>query len=633
MRNPLFCIALAGLALCGTSGVIADVLVLTPSKDNTLYENNDGTTSNGKGAHLYVGLTGGAGGFELRRAVLEFDLSVIPPGSQIHSAELAVSINKKGESTVTNALRIHRLLGEWGEGTSDAGAPGGVGTASTPGDATWIHRFYTDQLWTSAGGDYEATATDSAFYNNVDTETLNFDDAAVTSEVQFWVDNPGLNHGWIIIGDEINDKTARRLYSRESIGTVPGLVPTLTVDFTPASVTDHLSLVEVTDGLSGPVVLTHAPDGSDRLFIVEQSGVIRIYDTANDILLATPYLDIESLVESPASGGGNEQGLLGLAFHPDFASNRQFYVYYTRDPGPGLDRSRIAMYQQSAGNVNIADTTEVVVLEFEQNASNHNGGDIHFGADGYLYIASGDGGGSNDQYDNAQNVDTLLGAMLRIDVDGVPTGGEELCGLVNNYAIPPGNAFPGGNDGCDEILHFGLRNPWRFSFDALTEDMYIGDVGQNLWEEVDFVPAGTPGGLNFGWSCREGAHDFASGNACLPGPLAEPAFEYSSASGGNCSITGGYVYRGPSSLLYGYYVYGDYCSDRIWLARRENGTWVSEEWEEAAGQLNGITSFGQGPSCELYVVEALPTTGAGTIYRIDDAEMVQRGGFESLRCQ
>lgn len=390
-----------------------------------------------------------------------------------------------------------------------------------------------------------------------------------------------------------------------------------------------LALTQIASNLSRPVVITNANDGSGRVFIVEQIGVIRIFDANTQTLLAGAYLDLSSIVDD----SGDEQGLLGLAFHPDFASNRKFYVYYTRDPGPGLDRSVLAMYQQNAVTDNIANTTATLLMEFEQEADNHNGGDLHFGADGYLYIASGDGGGSGDQYNNAQNKNTLKGKILRIDVDGAPPPGGELCGISAQYGIPAGNAFPGNGNGCDEILHFGLRNPWKFSFDAQTEEMYIGDVGQGLWEEVDNAAFGASG-LNFGWSCREGKHEYDSGEVC-PSAV-EPIFEYSSGSGsGNCAVTGGYVYRGSSTSLWGQYVYADYCSSRVWFASRNSGgTWQSSEWTDAAPILERPVAFGQDEHCELYVADlgANPNSNLGKVYRIDDPEVIQRSGFETLRC-
>jgi hypothetical protein len=212
-------------------------------------------------------------------------------------------------------------------------------------------------------------------------------------------------------------------------------------------------------------------------------------------------------------------------------------------------------------------------------------------------------------------------------VDGTPPGGAELCGITPQYGIPPGNAFPGNGNGCDEILHMGLRNPWKFSFDAQTEDLYIGDVGQGNWEEVSFAPAGS-GSLNFGWPCKEGNNPYRNDVTC-PNAV-DPIFEYSSGPGsGNCSITGGYVYRGSAAGMSGYYIYGDYCSDRVWLARQQNGNWSSVEWTQAATILTSLTAFGQDEQCELYLADL----DAGKVFRIDDEEMLHRSGFEALRCQ
>jgi glucose/arabinose dehydrogenase len=399
-----------------------------------------------------------------------------------------------------------------------------------------------------------------------------------------------------------------------------------------------LALTELADNLTRPVVIANSNDGSGRVFVVEQPGVIRIFDTETQTLVGGNYLDISSIVDdgSLVDIGTGEQGLLGLAFHPEFSSNRKFYVYYTRDPGPGLDRSVLAMYQQNQSNANVADTPGTVLMEFEQNADNHNGGDLHFGVDGFLYISSGDGGGSGDVFNNAQNKNTLKGKILRIDVDGSPPPGGELCGLSPQYGIPAGNAFPGGGNGCDEILHMGLRNPWKFSFDAQTEAMYIGDVGQGLWEEIDTAPPGASG-LNFGWPCWEGLHVYNNppqGVTC-PNPV-DPIIEYSSGSGsGNCSVTGGYVYRGSSSSLFGNYVYADYCSDRIWLANRNSaGTWAATEWTAAASLLEAPTAFGQDENCELYVADiGAGGLNEGRLLRIDDTELIRRAGFEALRCQ
>jgi glucose/arabinose dehydrogenase len=286
----------------------------------------------------------------------------------------------------------------------------------------------------------------------------------------------------------------------------------------------------------------------------------------------------------------------------------------------------VARYTVSAGDPNVANSASAfTLLEFEQDAGNHNGGDLHFGADGYLYIASGDGGGSNDQFRHAQDLDSLKGKLLRIDVDSMAPANDELCGLVRNYGIPSGNPFTGAFDGCDEILHYGLRNPWRFSFDGRTGELYIGDVGQRLWEEIDLaLPDET--GTNFGWSCREGAHDFP-GDACISA-FTDPILEYSHADS-NCSVTGGYVYRGGRLSIYGYYIYGDYCTGQIWLARQQDGVWTSEEWINGNPTESGLSAFGQDEKCELYMVNR----SSHKLYRFTDSEFAFRGGFESKLCR
>jgi len=613
-------VALTLLVLAVPLPLAAVQLQLTPNKDNTLYETVSGELSNGAGEYLFVGQTGNMGGQNLRRATVEFDLTSIPPGSTINSASLEFTINQIPPDPTNGLAHVHRLLGEWGEGISDAGSPGGSGDASAAGDATWTHTFHPDMLWSTPGGDFVGAASASVVFGDFSPETLVFQSAGLIADTQGWVNDPASNHGWVLLGDENAPANARRLYSRESESTNPSEIPLLTIDFTPPSVTDYLDLELIVSGLSGPIGIVNAGDGSNRIFIIEQSGVIRIFDTLSETLLATPFLDIATAVDD----AGNEQGLLGLVFHPDYASNGRFYVYYTYDPGPGRDRSRLASYQVSEGDANVANATETILMEFEQDASNHNGGDMHFDSNGHLYVAVGDGGGSNDEFGHAQDIDSLKGKILRIDVDSTPSGSEK-CGLVSNYAIPAGNPYAGADDGCDEILHIGLRNPWRFSFDAQTGEMMIGDVGQRLWEEIDYAAPGAAG-INFGWSCREGAHNFA-GNACISA-YTDPVIEYSSTNG-ECSVTGGYVYRGSSLPLQGRYVYGDYCSHRIWVASRLGDTWSSEEWTGAPAALSSITSFGQDEHCGLYIADRT----AKKIYRIVDSDQIQKSGFEELNCQ
>ena len=367
---------------------------------------------------------------------------------------------------------------------------------------------------------------------------------------------------------------------------------------------DHLGLDPVATGLNFPLGIVNAGDGSERVFIVERHGQVKILDTSSNTLNAQPFIDLSAIVDSAA----NEQGLLGLAFHPDYANNGYFYVNYTRDPGPGSDLSVIARFSVSDGNANLADPgSELKLMEIAQDASNHNGGDLHFGPDGFLYIALGDGGGGDDTYNNAQNINTLKGAILRIDVDKAPGIDDEACSTGLNYAIPASNPFK-NIAGCDEIWSFGLRNPWRFSFDRDTGNMFIGDVGQRLWEEINFEPAGTPG-INYGWSCREGTHEFADGNACISA-YTDPILEYGHNPA--CSVTGGYVYRGSNTSFNGYYFYADYCSSQVWLAKKGPTGWATTEWLAAKDTLSRVSSFGEDEEGNLYIADLQ----AGKVFRI-----------------
>jgi glucose/arabinose dehydrogenase len=611
----------------------AEVIVLLPDLDNTLYEDDEGDVSNGAGKGLFFGKTGADGDELLRRALVRFDLSGIPSNAVINSVEVSFVINQVPPSGAADSATLHPVNKDWGEGASDPFGAEGQGAPAQTGDATWLHTFFDSATWSNPGGDYEPLASATAAFGTGNGEVLTFSSSPeLIADVTSWVKSPASNHGWILRGDEIRSQNARRVASRECPADPICFEdpPKLTVEYTIPSVVDHLSLTVITAELTNPVSIANAGDGSNRLFVVEQEGLIKIYDTETGNLLGIPFLNISAEVFSLVDdGGGNEQGLLGLAFHPEYTVNGLFYVNYTTNPSAGVWHTVVAEFSVS-GEPDVAMAVGQVIMEFEQDAKNHNGGDLHFGADGYLYIASGDGGGANDQYGNAQDIDTLKGGILRIDVDGIAAEGAELCGIVNNYAIPPGNAFPGTNDGCDEILHYGLRNPWRFSFDAVSGELWIADVGQNAWEEVNQVPAAAAG-HNFGWPCLEGDHTFNPNAECAP-PLTGPVIEYFH-DGGNCSITGGYVYRGNRLPLQGRYLYGDWCSKRIWIATRIEGGWSSEEWTAAAAQLNSLSSFGQDENCELYVVDRGLEDKPGAVYRIDDTERLFSDGYEARNCR
>jgi glucose/arabinose dehydrogenase len=348
-----------------------------------------------------------------------------------------------------------------------------------------------------------------------------------------------------------------------------------------------VNLRSVVEGLERPVAAAHAGDGSGRLFIVQQGGEILIFDGTK--LLPDPFLDLSSSVSS-----GSEQGLLGLAFHPNYENNGFFYVNYTDVSGD----TQIVRFTVSA-DPNVANPgSAVTLLSVDQPFANHNGGQLAFGPDGKLWIGLGDGGSAGDPGNRAQSGTTLLGKILRIDVDqGVP------------YGIPQDNPFVSNPAVLDEIWALGLRNPWRFTFDRLTGDLFIADVGQNLWEEVNFEPVTSAGGANYGWRRMEGAHCFNPASNCNTGSLILPILEYSHSLG--CSITGGYRYRGTEMPEhFGTYFFGDYCSGSIWggIENVDTGAWSQTELLDSD---LAISTFGEDEQGELYVADH-----NGTLYRM-----------------
>lgn len=338
---------------------------------------------------------------------------------------------------------------------------------------------------------------------------------------------------------------------------------------------------------SAPLGLLQAPDDNARWYVIEQAGRVRDF-SESDASAAMTFIDISAQVES-----GGEKGLLGMAFHPQYAANGRVYLSYTHRAASGDLVSRISVFTTTAagnGRREVDAASEQVLLTVTQPFDNHNGGHIVFGPDGYLYIGFGDGGSGGDPQGNAQRLDTVLGKLLRIDVDqGAP------------YAIPSDNPYSGnalcnqgnGTAACPEIYAYGLRNPWRWSFDRANAALWLADVGQDAWEEVNTIERGG----NYGWNCREGAHDYAGGS-CSSGNLIDPVSEYAHTDG-NISVTGGYVYRGsqPSALV-GRYVFADFGSGRIWTA--EPGTRIPRELADTGAN---IASFGQSNSGELYIVD------------------------------
>ena len=345
-----------------------------------------------------------------------------------------------------------------------------------------------------------------------------------------------------------------------------------------------VAFAKVLDGFKRPVFVTAAFAGDTRLFVVEKGGTIRIVE--NGAILADPFLDVRKLVITQ----GNEQGLLGLAFHPDYKTNGRFFIAYTANSAGAGDNS-LAEYRVSSSNPNKADAASgKVLLAIPDFAANHNGGMVAFGPDGYLYMSTGDGGAQGDTKANGQNKNALLAKILRLDVDTVPAG--------KTYGIPSTNPFAGGG-GAPEAWAYGLRNPWRFSFDRATGDLYIGDVGQDKWEEIDVQIASSKGGENYGWNTVEGPECYSPAN-CDKSASVAPVASYAHAQG--CSVTGGYVYRGTKyPALVGTYLYADYCSGNVWTMTRDTaGKYTSTI---AVEDIKSINSFGEDGAGELYAVD------------------------------
>ncbi len=349
------------------------------------------------------------------------------------------------------------------------------------------------------------------------------------------------------------------------------------------------TIVPFVSGLSKLVSITNA--GDSRLFVVDQTGLVRIVNSDGKVN-TQPFLDIRNRVTY-----GGERGLLGISFHPEYKTNGYFFVNYV---GKG-DSTHISRFKVSPDNPEIADPqSELKLMTIFQPYTNHNGGDLCFGPDGYLYIGLGDGGSGGDPGNRSQNPKEYLGKMLRIDVN-----------QGNPYSIPTTNPFYNSTTTLPEIWALGLRNPWRFSFDRLTGDLWIADVGQNVVEEIDFQPATSKGGENYGWRCYEGNQTYNNLGCTSVSPLTFPVYTYPHDT--ECSVTGGYVYRGSdSSPYYGHYFFADYCSDRIWTLHKVNGNWVKEDFGQFPG--NNFSTFGQDSKGQLYIAGIK----SGKIYRVID---------------
>ena len=364
-------------------------------------------------------------------------------------------------------------------------------------------------------------------------------------------------------------------------------------------------------GLNEPLYITNYPNNTDKLLVLEQEGIIQILE--KDTLSKIPFLNISDRVHQPLYPA-DEMGMLGLAFDPNFNKNGNFYVNYVdRNGFTIISRFKV---EENSGNKN----SEQILIKLKQPYPNHNGGFIEFGPDGYLYIGVGDGGSAGDPQNRAQDLSNLFGTILRIDVSN-----------HEDYKIPQDNPFYNKNKFKPEIWHYGLRNPWRFSFDKETGDMYIGDVGQNNWEEIDFQPVNSKGGLNFGWKILEGTHCYPKDDGnCLKEGMTPPLFEYPNDANylktiigikqkrmQGCSVTGGYVYRGKNKPeLYGRYFFGDYCTGKVWSLKNINGELeIIDHTQELLEKMDKsqfyLSSFGEDEDGELYLVDY-----AGEIYSI-----------------
>lgn len=382
----------------------------------------------------------------------------------------------------------------------------------------------------------------------------------------------------------------RKLYALLAFICITLAVPSLR-----AQIPSGFALTSFSTGYSSPVNISSA--GDSRLFIVQQRGRIFICDSLGN-KVSTPFLDIASRVSS----SGSERGLLGLAFDPNYALNGYFFVNYTRSSDHA---TVIARYTRDFSNPNLADfSSERVLLVISQPYSNHNGGHIAFGPDGYLYIGMGDGGSGGDPGNRSQNPMNLLGKMLRIDVSNPDA----------DYEIPASNPFVSAADTAHEIWAIGVRNPWKYSFDKLTGDLWIGDVGQDNWEEVDFQPASAPGGENYGWRCYEADVPYDMSACSGLGPFTYPIAKYSNTASSGCSITGGKRYRGAAhASYYGTYLLSDYCTGKFWGIWDSAGTWVIDQFADVSDAINPV-AFGENNLGELFVAGI----GTGIIYRITD---------------
>ncbi|MCV6636197.1 PQQ-dependent sugar dehydrogenase [Candidatus Albibeggiatoa sp. nov. NOAA] len=631
--------------------ISAEQITLNPLKDNTLYENASGNISNGGGEFIFAGTT--ARGSSKRRAVLAFDVtSQIPAGATIESVSLTLQMSKSRSGNATS-VNLHRLTQDWGESDSNASGEEGSGTAAASNDATWTHGFFEQTAWTTTGGDFidVASANTSVAGNGSYTwaSTPN-----LVTDVQSWLDNPSQNFGWILIGDEASAATAKRFNSRENTSSPPQLNITYRVAAAPTPLdnpiteviqqgSQRIRLKSVATGLVAPNWGISAPNDNQHLYVIDQTGQIWRIDLHT--YKKTLFVDLSNRLVSLGIGGAgsfDERGLLGLVFHPNHAENGLLYTYTSEPVGIPADFNTLAAGvtadHQSViieWRVNQANTPEAnvdlnsarVLMRIDQPQFNHDGGGIVFGADGFLYIALGDGGGRDDEHGgsnaetaNGQNLAIPLGKILRID----PQGSNAANG---QYGIPVDNPFVHQEGVVQEIYAYGLRNPFRISFDRQTGELYAADVGQNAIEELHKIVAGG----NYGWSLKEGSFRFYPNGddrgfvntdlTGLPDNLIDPVAEYDHDEG--TAIIGGFVYRGQAiNDLVGQYVFGD-------VAHTGQGDGRLLYWNNAQIQSftlseqnavdRWVLGFGEDAVGELYVMvnqTGVPFGETGEVWKI-----------------
>ena len=556
----------------------AETVTLNPNKDNTLFESTEGTLSNGQGSYLFVGKTARGA---TRRALLAFPVAeAVPAGATITQVTLSLHMSQSvaGAETVS----VHRLQRDWGESTSDAAGQEGRGVAAETGDATWIHTRFDTENWQQAGGDFVATASASQSIAG-EGVTYNWESTpALVADVQQWLDTPETNFGWILLGNETSNRNAKRFNSREftDVSLRPQLVVEFTTGSTPTTPTPltnpfpepisqgdlRVSLKPLAEGMVAPNFGTFAPGDAAHLYISDQTGILWRIALSNGEKIVFADLS-DALVPLGISGAGSydERGLLGFAFHPNYAENGLLYTYTSE---PATDNADFPV--ANADHDSVVKVWEVaqpqdpaarpanprVILRIAQPQFNHNGGGMLFDANGLLYIGLGDGGGSDDVNASGQNLQTPLGTILRIDPLGNNSRNQQ-------YGIPSDNPFINTPNALPEIFAYGLRNPFRISLDSTTGELYAADVGQHQVEELNRIVAGG----NYGWALKEGPFAFdANGegrgfvtNAPVEDTsLIDPVAAYDHDEG--ISIIGGFVYRGrhAPSPLFGSYIFGDY---------------------------------------------------------------------------